>query len=54
MYWGRGQCDRATRQKIVSAVTDLFLDAIKAKKSLMMSLTGDALAEETDTSVSPD
>ncbi|MHC4953918.1 MAG: DHH family phosphoesterase [Planctomycetota bacterium] len=49
-----GECDRATRMKIVNAVTDLFLDAIKAKKSLMMSLTDDALPEETDTSVSID
>ncbi len=44
-----GDCDKATRRKIVSAVTELFLDAIKAKKSLQTPLTQDVF-EETDTS----
>ena len=44
-----GECDKATRRKIVDAVTNLFLDAVKAKKSLMISLTDNALNEETDT-----
>jgi len=49
-----GECDKATRRKIIDAVTNLFLDAIKAKKSLMMSLTDNSLVEETDTSVDGD
>jgi hypothetical protein len=36
----------------MSAVTNLFLDAVKAKKSLMSSLTDDVLPEETDTDIS--
>ena len=43
-----GDCDKATRKKIVSAVTELFLDAIKAKKSLQIPLTQNDF-DETDT-----
>ena len=43
-----GDCDKATRKKIVSAVTELFLDAVKAKKSLQIPLTQNNF-EETDT-----
>jgi nanoRNase/pAp phosphatase (c-di-AMP/oligoRNAs hydrolase) len=47
-----GECDKATRRNIMSAVTNLFLDAVKAKKSLMSSLTDDVLPDETDTDIS--
>ena len=44
-----GDCDKATRNKIVSAVTNLFIDAVKAKRTLMTRLTQDTLPDETDT-----
>ncbi len=46
-----GDADKKTREGIVQAVTDLFLDAVKAKRSLANSLTGGALPDETDTAV---
>ena len=46
-----GECDKATRRKIMSAVSDLFLDAVKAKKSLMTRLTDNVFPEETDTDI---
>jgi len=45
-----GDADKKTRQGIVQAVTDLFLDAVHAKRSLAKPLTGGALPDETDTS----
>jgi len=45
-----GEADKKTRSKVVKAVTDLFLDAVKAKKSLNQALTEDVLPDETDTS----
>jgi len=44
-----GDCDKKTRSDVVQAVTDLFLEAVKAKRTLVQSLTGGALPEETDT-----
>jgi len=49
-----GECDKATRRNIVDAVTSLFLDAVKAKKSLVMSLTDNTMNDETDSSVEGD
>lgn len=48
-----GDCDKATRKKIVSAVSNMFLDAVKAKRTLMSPLTHDTLIEETDTQIDP-
>ncbi|MEM8886095.1 MAG: DHH family phosphoesterase [Planctomycetota bacterium] len=46
-----GECDKATRKKIMTAVTNLFVDAVKAKRSLMSRLTDNTLPDETDTRV---
>jgi nanoRNase/pAp phosphatase (c-di-AMP/oligoRNAs hydrolase) len=43
-----GEADRKTRKEVLQAVTDLFLDAVKAKRTLTQSLAGDA-PDETDT-----
>ncbi|MGH7163011.1 MAG: DHH family phosphoesterase [Planctomycetota bacterium] len=45
-----GNAGKRTRHDVVKAVSDLFLDAVRAKKTLMHRLTGDLLTEETDTS----
>jgi nanoRNase/pAp phosphatase (c-di-AMP/oligoRNAs hydrolase) len=45
-----GDADRKARDEVVNAVTDLFLDAVKAKKSLTQTLVDTSLLEETDTS----
>ena len=47
-----GELDKTGRRRIMSSVTNLFLDAVKAKKSLMNPLTGDTLPDETDTDIS--
>jgi nanoRNase/pAp phosphatase (c-di-AMP/oligoRNAs hydrolase) len=44
-----GDADKKTRNHVVQAVTDLFLDALKAKRSLTQSLAGGTLPDETDT-----
>ncbi len=44
-----GDADKKTRNDVVDAVTDLFLEAVKAKKTLTQGLTFDALLDETDT-----
>jgi nanoRNase/pAp phosphatase (c-di-AMP/oligoRNAs hydrolase) len=49
-----GDADKKTRRKVVEAVTDLFLDRVKAKRTLTQPLTDDTLADETDTAVEPE
>ena len=48
-----GEADSETRREVVGAVTDLFLDAVKAKRSLANGLVDGALPDETDTSGTP-
>lgn len=49
-----GDAGKKTRADVVRAVTDLFLDAVKAKRSLMNPLVGGALlSDETDTYLDP-
>ena len=43
-----GDADKRTRADIERAVTDLFLDAVKAKRTLTQGLTDDVLPDETD------
>jgi nanoRNase/pAp phosphatase (c-di-AMP/oligoRNAs hydrolase) len=45
-----GASDKRTRHDILVAVTDSFIDAVKAKKTLFSSLTGGLHSDETDTS----
>jgi len=45
-----GNTDKRARHEVLRAVTDLYLDALKAKRTLMSSLTGGILSDETDTS----
>jgi len=47
-----GDADKKTRQKVVDAVTELFLDAVKAKRSLRQDLTNPTMLDETDTDLS--
>jgi len=44
-----GESDRATRANVVQAVTDMFLEAVKAKRSLMQPLAPPPNFEDTDT-----
>ncbi|MHC4959541.1 MAG: DHH family phosphoesterase [Planctomycetota bacterium] len=44
-----GDADKKTRRKVEEQVTELFLDAVKAKRSLNQSLTAIAMSDETDT-----
>ena len=44
-----GDADKATRAQVVQAVTDNFVEAVKAKRTLTQSLAGGALPDETDT-----
>jgi nanoRNase/pAp phosphatase (c-di-AMP/oligoRNAs hydrolase) len=44
-----GDADRKTREDVIAAVTELFLDAVKAKRSLQQRLVEGALPDETDT-----
>ena len=46
-----GKADKKTRLQVISAVTDSFLDAVKAKRTLSHSLVAGTLPDETDTSV---
>ncbi|MGQ0613043.1 MAG: DHH family phosphoesterase [Planctomycetaceae bacterium] len=48
-----GAADKRTRQEVIMAVTDLFLDAVKAKKTLTHALTRSAPQDETDTGEMP-
>ncbi|MFQ5843538.1 MAG: bifunctional oligoribonuclease/PAP phosphatase NrnA [Planctomycetota bacterium] len=45
-----GKADKKTRLAVTTAVTELFLEAVKAKRTLSHSLVGGALPDETDTS----
>lgn len=49
-----GEADKKTRDDVAQAVTDLFLDAVKAKRSLARRLVDGALPEETDTTEFPE
>jgi nanoRNase/pAp phosphatase (c-di-AMP/oligoRNAs hydrolase) len=44
-----GTSDRKTRQEVTMAVTDLFLDAVKAKRTLTRPLARPAAHDESDT-----
>jgi nanoRNase/pAp phosphatase (c-di-AMP/oligoRNAs hydrolase) len=44
-----GEADKSTRDEVIKAVTDLFLDAVKAKRTLINLLTEGALPDETTT-----
>jgi nanoRNase/pAp phosphatase (c-di-AMP/oligoRNAs hydrolase) len=44
-----GEADKKTRRIVVGQVTDLFLDAVKAKRTLTQSLTAMEMSDETDT-----
>ena len=46
-----GKADKKTRLQVISAVTDSFLDAVKAKRTLSHALVAGTLPDETDTSV---
>ncbi len=46
-----GDADKKTRRDVQQAVTDLFLDAIKAKRSLASELKAEDLSDETDTKI---
>ena len=44
-----GDADKKTRMEVVNAVTQLFLDTVKAKRTLSRSLAEGVLPDETDT-----
>ncbi|MHC4548114.1 MAG: DHH family phosphoesterase [Planctomycetota bacterium] len=48
-----GEADKRTREEVVQAVTDLFLEAVKAKRTLTHTLVDGTLLEETDTTEVP-
>ncbi|NJN14474.1 MAG: bifunctional oligoribonuclease/PAP phosphatase NrnA [Planctomycetes bacterium] len=45
-----GESDRSTRANVVQAVSDMFLEAVKAKRTLMQPLANRDDLEDTDTS----
>ncbi len=44
-----GDLDKSTRRRTIDAVTDMFLDTVKAKRSLSHPLADGVLPDETDT-----